>query len=40
MIYHILLKPDVIVRKLIPKIFEKFEEQEINVLLYSLIRPN
>ncbi len=40
MIYHILLKPDVIVRKLIPKVFEIFEEQKIRVLLYSLIRPN
>lgn len=40
MIYHILLKPDVIVRKLLPKIWEVFEKEKINVLLYSLIRPN
>lgn len=40
MIYHILLKPDVIVRKLLLKIFEMFEKEEIKVLFYSLIRPN
>lgn len=40
MIFHILLKPDILVRKLVPEVFKIFEQQEINVFLYSLIRPN